>query len=119
MKIPSARDKILKHVRELDRLWKSLKSFLQLLGCDFHIALEWPHKCRYWKLRKVNLILNEHKMTCYHFDGCALGMKNDEGGPLQKPWTMARLTMKVLGSCCQNINAVAINLMHDKEEEWH
>ena len=119
MKIPSARDKILKHVRELDRLWKSLKSFLQLLDCDFHIALEWPRKCRYWKLRKVNLILNEHKKTCYHFDGCALGMKNDEGVPLQKPWIMARLTMKVLGSCCQNINAVAINLLHDKEEEWH
>ena len=40
MKIPSAREKVLKHVREFDRLWISLKSFLRMLNCDIHIALE-------------------------------------------------------------------------------
>jgi hypothetical protein len=41
MRIPSAREKILKHIREFDRLWISSKSFLRMLSCDFHIALEW------------------------------------------------------------------------------
>ena len=41
MRIPSAREKILKHIREFDRLWISSKSCLRMLSCDFHIALEW------------------------------------------------------------------------------
>ena len=28
-------------------------------------------------------------MITYNFDGCALGMKNQEGEPLKKPWTVA------------------------------
>ena len=89
MKNPSAREKVLKHVRELDRLWISLKSFLRMLNCEVHIALEWPRKCRYWKLTKVAKLLNFYGMIAYHFDGCALGMVNQDNDPLKKPWTVA------------------------------
>ena len=89
MKNPSAREKVLKQIREFDRLWISLKSFLRMLSCDVHIALEWPRKCRYWKLTKVANLLNQYEMLTYNFDGCALGMKNQEGEPLKKPWTVA------------------------------
>ena len=89
MKNPSAREKVLKHVREFDRLWISLKSFLRMLNCEVHIALEWPRKCRYWKLTKVAKLLNFYGMIAYHFDGCALGMVNQDNDPLKKPWTVA------------------------------
>ena len=89
MRNPSAREKVLKHIREFDRLWISLKSFLRMLNSDVHIALEWPHKCRYWKLTKVASLLNQYGMIAYHFDGCALGMKNQDDEPLKKPWTVA------------------------------
>ena len=89
MKNPSAREKVLKHVREFDRLWISLKSFLRMLSCEVHIALEWPRKCRYWKLTKVAKLLIQYEMIPYHFDGCALGMKNQDNDPLKKPWTVA------------------------------
>ena len=89
MKNPSAREKVLKHVREFDQLWISLKSFLRMLNCEVHIALEWPRKCRYWKLTKVAKLLNFYGMIAYHFDGCALGMVNQDNDPLKKPWTVA------------------------------
>ena len=89
MKNPSAREKVLKHVREFDRLWISLKSFLRMLNCEVHIALEWPRKCRYWKLAKVAKLLSLYEMIAYHFDGCALGMVNQDNDPLKKPWTVA------------------------------
>ena len=89
MQNPGAREKVLKHIREFDRLWISLKSFLRMLNSDVHIALEWPRKCRYWKLTKVVSLLNQYEMIAYHFDGCALGMKNQDDEPMKKPWTVA------------------------------
>ena len=89
MQNPSAREKVLEHVREFDRLWISLKSFLRMLNCEVHIALEWPRKCPYWKLTKVAKLLVQYEMIAYHFDGCALGMKNQNDDPLKKPWTVA------------------------------
>ena len=83
MRIPSAREKILKHFRDFDRLWISLKSFLRMPNCDAHIALEWPRKCRHWKLTKVSKLLIQYEMVTYHFDGRALEMKDQKGIPLK------------------------------------
>ena len=65
MKIASAREKILKHVRVFDRFWISLKSFLRMLNCDAPIALEWPRKCRYWKLTKASKLFIPYEMVPY------------------------------------------------------
>ena len=59
------------------------------LNCEVHIALEWPRKCRYWKLTKVAKLLNFYGMIAYHCDGCALGMVNQDNDPLKKPWAVA------------------------------
>jgi hypothetical protein len=117
MKIPSAREKILKHVREFDRLWISLKSFLRMLNCDVHIALEWPRKCRYWKSTKVSKLLIQYKMITYNFDGCALGMKDQKGIPLKKPWTVAT-NHSGIGKHYPNFSANVISSMH-RAEVWH
>ena len=49
MKIPSARAKTFKHVREFDGLWILLVLFFKMIKCKVHIALEWPRRCRYCK----------------------------------------------------------------------
>ena len=115
MKNPSAREKVLKHVREFDRLWISLKSFLRMLNREVHIALEWPRKCRYWKLAKVAKLLSLYEMIAYHFDGCALGMVNQDNDPLKKPWDSGHKIMLELVGHCRSSNAHAIDVMHQAE----
>ena len=89
MKIPSAQAKVLRHVKEFDGLWISLMSFMNMIKRNVHVALEWPRRCRYWKLTTVSRFLIQYDMTSYHFDGCALGMKDQWDNPLKKPWTVA------------------------------
>ena len=40
MQNPNAREKVLKHVREFDRLWISLKSFLRMLTCKVYYLIQ-------------------------------------------------------------------------------
>ena len=85
-----------------------------MLNCEVHIALEWPRKCRYWKLAKVAKLLSLYEMIAYHFDGCALGMVNQDSDndPLKKPWPQIMLE---LVEHCRSSNAHAIGVMPQAE----
>ena len=89
MKHPSARLKVMKRVKEFKTLWKSLENFLNMINVPFHVALEWPRGCRYWKLPMVQRVLAKYGMKLYDFDGCAVGLKSTSGIPIRKPWTVA------------------------------
>ena len=110
MRIPSARAKIFKHVKKFDGLWVSLVSFLKMIRCKVHIALEWPRRCRYWKLTKVSRLLIQYEMISYHFDGCARGMKDQWGNPLKKPWVVATIHSGI---------GKALSKFHCKCEQQH
>ena len=57
------------------------------------IALEWPARCIYWKIRAVLVFLRIFGLKKVNFDGCAVGLKSiaraTKGMPIKKPWSMA------------------------------
>ena len=89
LKNPVARRKVLAHIKEFDKLWKSFVEFLEMIDPDIPLAIEWPRGCIYWRLRKVIKVIEERNLTMYNFDGCAFGIVSLDGAPIKKPWTVA------------------------------
>ena len=89
LKIPSAAKKVMKHVKTMKKLWKAFERFVHRLTRDFEVAIEWPQNCRYWKFPRVLKFIHEFSLKRYDFHGCMLGIKDHEGIPIKKPWTVA------------------------------
>eukprot|EP00435_Cladocopium_sp_Y103_P069367 s912_g33.t1 len=89
LKIPSAAKKGMRHGKMFKKLWKAVERFIDLLSRDFYIAIEWPQNCRYWRFPRVMKFMEEHSLKSYNFHGCMLGITDDEGTPIKKPWTVA------------------------------
>ena len=53
-----------------------------------NIAIEWPTKCSYWKWKPVQDLIHRHSLMPVHIHGCAMGVKDEKGRPLLKPWTV-------------------------------
>ena len=86
---PKAREKVLYHIRIFHKLWQSMLMFFDIVEVPVKIALEWPKGCRYWTLPKVERFLKRNGLHKYNFDGCALGVTDQRGEPIKKPWTVA------------------------------
>ena len=99
--IPSAAKKVMRHVKALKKLWKAVRSFMELLCHDFYVAIEWPQNCRYWKFPMVVKFIDEFSLIKYDFHGCMLGTTDQEGNPIKKPWTVATSMSEVGESLSQ------------------
>ena len=53
------------------------------------IALEWPKDCEYWRTKHVKQYTHDLELNKVHINGCALGLTDDGGAPILKPWTIA------------------------------
>ena len=89
MKIPSAAKKVMRHVKLFKKLWRSTEKFVSMITREFHVAIEWPQNCRYWKFPRVVRFMKEHSLLSYSFHGCMLGTVDLDGTPIKKPWTVA------------------------------
>ena len=89
MKIPSAAKKVMRHVKLFKKLWRSTEKFVSMITREFHVAIEWPQNCRYWKFPRVVRFMKEHSLLSYNFHGCMLGTVDLDGTPIKKPWTVA------------------------------
>ena len=51
--------------------------------------MEWPTGNAYWGFSSVNDFVSTYCLEKARFHGCALGLENDKGEPIKKPWTIA------------------------------
>ena len=98
--IPSAERNIQEHRKQFKRLWSSFVELVNILR-KFNplIAIEWPRNCVYWKWTSVERFIARAGLTGVNFDGCALGIKHENGLPIMKPW-------KVMTNCPELITAL-------------
>eukprot|EP00972_Heterocapsa_arctica_P102784 15150062-Heterocapsa_arctica.AAC.1 len=53
------------------------------------VAIEWPTGCAYWHYPKVLELQETFQLQRAQGNGCAMGLINDNGVPIRKPWTIA------------------------------
>ena len=86
------------------KLWSSFVTVAEAVRArGGHIAIEWPHRCDYWRDRRVVNYLRRHPMFETNFNGCAYGLKSQNGLPICKPWkvltTLPGLASTVSNKC--------------------
>eukprot|EP00972_Heterocapsa_arctica_P068187 10069247-Heterocapsa_arctica.AAC.1 len=52
---------------------------------EFKVAFEWPRGGAGWQQPAMTALLAALPRAA-HFDGCAFGLRNDEGQAIRKPW---------------------------------
>ena len=91
-KKPGGLEKIKEHRSLFNKRWTSFKIVAK--ECRKHggrIAIEWPMGCEYWRTKHVKQYIQDLKLNKVHINRCSLGLADDEGIPILKPWTIATL----------------------------
>ena len=71
----------------LTRLWHNFELLARMVhNHGGTVAIEWPRSCAYLQERRVKALIKELNLANAGFDGCALGLKSEEGVPIVKPW---------------------------------
>ena len=89
-KKPGGEERVQKHYDEFYKIWETLRC--TAAECDRHggkICIEWPTNCAYWKLPRVKEFIEMYHLQTVNIHGCALGLANEQGVPIKKPWTIA------------------------------
>eukprot|EP00972_Heterocapsa_arctica_P017242 2548280-Heterocapsa_arctica.AAC.1 len=69
---------------------------LREAGVKFELAFEWPRGADGWREPTVVNMLNVTGMKhCCDFDGCAYGLVDSRGLPVQKPWRVVTTTQRL------------------------
>ena len=72
-----------KHWRVFRRLWIQTRLLIdEAVAAGFTVALEWPSGCAYWKWKEVHDVLTRHGLRKARCNGCALGLKGNQGLPI-------------------------------------
>ena len=76
------------------------------LSCGHHVTFEWPRYSDSWKRPEVKRFFNDSRFKVVDFDGCRLGVCNDKGEPVKKPWRIMTTSDEVVksfaGLTCQH-----------------
>ena len=71
-------------------MWDNFESLArEVHSWGWKIAIEWPYNCRYWKLKKVRDLMRDLGCDVARIRGCAVGLADDLGVPIAKPWHVA------------------------------
>ena len=69
---------------------KILKNYIrcaeQVLLDGGHVCFEWPRGCSGWSIPELVKFIKKHDLFVAEPDGCAFGLKDNEGNPHYKPW---------------------------------
>ena len=89
-KKPGGPERIKEHKRSFSKIRASFKIVAK--GCHKHggrIAIEWPKGCEYWRTKHVEQYIRFLMLSKVHINGCALGLLDNGGIPILKPWAIA------------------------------
>ena len=53
------------------------------------VTFEWPRYCSGWCMKELTALIRDLGMQLIDFDGCQVGLKNDQGVPFLKRWRLA------------------------------
>ena len=62
------------------------------------MSFEWPSYCSGWKLKELTSFIERFKLKIVDFDGCAGGVKSQEGYVMKKPWRIATTSTQLVSS---------------------
>ena len=74
----------------MKKLWTSFEVVAyHVLRTGGRVAIEWPASCAYWHDKRVRAFVKAHKLDKARCRGCAVGVVDDVGTPMPKPWHIA------------------------------
>ena len=74
----------------MKNLWASFEIIAHhVLASGGRIAIEWPASCAYWHDKRVRAFVKAYHLEKARCRGCAVGMVDDAGVPMAKPWHVA------------------------------
>ena len=81
-------------IKEHQILFNKIQASFRIVAKECHkhggrIAIEWPKGCEYWRTKHVKQYIQDLKLNRVHINGCALGLTDNGGIPILKPWTIA------------------------------
>ena len=84
---PGGHAKLQEHWKLYKALWRNFETLAYRVDqVGGRVAMEWPRGCRYWQEPKVRRLVSNLQMDEADFDGCAMGIKADNGARIKKPW---------------------------------
>eukprot|EP00972_Heterocapsa_arctica_P059096 8712937-Heterocapsa_arctica.AAC.1 len=89
---PDSEERLAEHHALFQKIWKSfLKNAEACYQYGGKIAFEWPTDCAYWKWPMVIDFVRQYQLNTVKLNGCAVGLKSDEGLPMVRRATLRRL----------------------------
>ena len=89
-KSPEGLFKILEHQSEHWAIWDNfVKVARHNRAQGGKVCIEWPLSCTYWEESKIKEFIKEFGLKFAEIHGCAVGLKDDKGTPINKPWAIA------------------------------
>ena len=74
----------------MKKLWTSFEVVAHhVLRKGGRVAIEWPANCAYWHDKRVRAFVKAHGLDKARCRGCAVGIVDDAGIPMPKPWHIA------------------------------
>ena len=90
-----------RHRATARKLWRNFELVAELaLRCSWGIAIEWPNACSYWKWPCVTRLMDRHGFLKAYCRGCVVGIKDDVGVPIAKPWRIETNVPALHSSLC-------------------
>ena len=100
---PEFQRNLRRHQTVARQLWQNFEILAEkAIRHGWIIVIEWPNSCKYWKWPAVRRFCAKHSLVRAYCRGCAVGLQDDAGVPIAKPWRMVTnsVTMyDVLDSC--------------------
>ena len=79
-----------KHFAAFKKIWDAFVVVArEVIRVGGTIAFQWPRNCSYWHWPRVKKFHDEFDLVIAEFDGCAFGLKSDNGKPIKEPWRIA------------------------------
>ena len=108
-------DKIEAHIDDFEKIWVNFKAVARMVrSAGGKIAIEWPRRCKYWKFPDVKAFILEMGLVKATFHGCCLGLRTDDGTPMQKGWTVATDDQEIFLA----FDDPALKCKHSPEEHY-
>ena len=78
-----------KHKQLFDKLFRNLVSVCRETSeHKGKICIEWPDGNAYWNKSEVKALIKQYDLTPVVFHGCGLGLTNEAGQLMNKPWKL-------------------------------
>ena len=74
----------------MKKLWTSFEVIAHhVLRTGGRVAIEWPASCANWHEKRARAFVKAHQLDKARCRGCAVGVVDDVGTPMPKPWHIA------------------------------